>query len=112
MSFKSQIKSELYKRSWEIVLIDSLNEWWEDEHWQIQWKHSFGLKIYVQFLIDTMDASCIRAVTTKNELDNNETIIATLSMSKRKFNTKLAEFISDIEEFRRNNENKNTRQTL
>jgi len=102
MSFKVQIKNELHKNSWDIILIDSLNEWWEDEHWEIQWKHSQGLKIYIQFLIDPMDASRIWEVIAKKELDNNETVITSLPMSKRKFNIKLKGFISEIEKYRKN----------
>jgi len=90
MSFKVQIKNELQKNSWDIILIDSLNEWWEDEHWKIQWKHSQGLKIYIQFLIDPMDASRIWEVIAKKELNNNEAVIASLCMSKRKFNPNYA----------------------
>lgn len=109
MSFKVQIKNELNKKSWDIILIDSLNEWWEDEHWQIQWKHLQGIKIYIQFLIDPMDASRIWEVKAKNEIGNDMAIIASLYMSKRKFNIKLKEFISEIEEFRKSHENKNTK---
>jgi hypothetical protein len=107
MSFKVQIKDELYKNSWNIILIDSINEWWEDEHWQIQWRHSQGFKVYIQFLIDPMDTSRIWEVIAKSEIGNNQTTIASLSMGKRKFDIKLKEFISEIEKFRKNHENKN-----
>ncbi|RBW59240.1 hypothetical protein DS884_05735 [Tenacibaculum sp. E3R01] len=101
MSFKVQVEKQLNIKTWNIILIDSLNEWWEDEHWKMQWKHSQGLEIYIQFLIDPMDASKIWEVIAKKELNNNE-IISSLSMSKRKFDIKLKEFIYQIEEFRKN----------
>lgn len=107
MSFKVQIKNELNKNSWQIILIDSLNEWWEDEHWQIQWRHHQGFKVYIQFLIDPMDASRIWEVIAKSEIGNNQTTIASLSMGKRKFDIKLKEFISEIEKFRKNHDNQN-----
>lgn len=100
MSFKVQIKDELHKYHWNIILVDTLNEWWEDEHWEIQWLHSQGLKMYIQFLVDPMDGSSIWQVTAKKALMNKDTIIASLSISKRKFNIKLNAFISEIENYR------------
>ena len=113
MSFKIQIKNELLKNSWEIILIDSLNEWWEDEHWQIQWKHFQGLKVYIQFLIDPQDISkklilevrVSEKLITNRLLSGNDIEITSLGMAKRKFNLKLKEFISEIEKFRKNYEN-------
>ncbi len=99
MSIKVQIKNELHKNSWDIILKDSLNEWWEDEHWLIQWKHSQGLKIYIQFLIDsqTNDVWLVKAV---NGLEANVPEIASFSIG-RKFQTKLKEFVIEIEKYRK-----------
>lgn len=30
--YKYQIEQELNKKNWEIVLIDTSEEWWDDEH--------------------------------------------------------------------------------
>jgi len=100
MNFKDQIEHELSKQSWGVVLVDTISEWWEDEHWEIQWKHPKGLKLYVQFLVDPMDVSSIWAVIVKNHLENNGITISCLSRSKRKFNIKLKAFVSDIETYR------------
>ena len=118
MSFKVQIENELNKKHWNIILIDSLNEWWEDEHWKIQWKHSKGLEIYIQFLVDPMRSEFIYEVRAIKDLQGarimqeNESEISIISMTKRKFNLKLETFISEIETYRKNHENKNTQQTL
>ena len=106
MNFKSHIKRELHKKSWDIVLVDSLNEWWEDEHWKIQWKHPGGVQIYIQFLIDPMlteniyEVRALKKLEAIRVLDRDSLEISFFSMTKRKFNIKLEEFISDIEDYR------------
>ncbi|UOY08928.1 hypothetical protein L0P88_10425 [Muricauda sp. SCSIO 64092] len=117
MSFKVQIKNELHKKFWNILLVDSVNEWWEDEHWQIQWKHSQGLKIYIQFLIDPLDDSekliweirASKKLIPNRLLSENDVEIVSICMGKRKYSIKLKEFISEIEKFRINYEKKNSK---
>lgn len=102
MTFKQIIKKELTINHWELINIDSLGEWWEDEHWKIQWRHKDGLSIYLQFLIDPMDASIVSEIKALNDLHNGYSEIASLCMSKRKFNSKLEDFIEEIEDYRVN----------
>ncbi|CAL2078040.1 hypothetical protein [Tenacibaculum sp. 190524A05c] len=109
MSFKVQIENELHKNYWKVILIDSLNEWWEDEHWQIQWKYHMGEQIYIQFINDFEDTLRIREINAIRNLNDKNSIITSICMNKRKFNEKLKEFISEIEEYRKSNENKNIR---
>lgn len=111
MNYKEIIIDKFRKKHWEIIEIDNLGEWWEDEHWKIQWKHNNGLILYVQFLVDPMDIPNVWQIQAKLDIEKGSSEIASLSMSKRKFNIKLEEFIVEIENYRKN-ENKNTKQTL
>lgn len=104
MTYKDIIKYELNKNQWELIKIDSLGEWWEEEHWKIQWRHKQGKIIYVQFLKDPMNSSCIWQIRASEDLiyervNNSE--ISSLSISKSKFNIKLSQFIEDLETFRK-----------
>jgi hypothetical protein len=109
MTFKDIIKTELAKKHWELIAIDTLGEWWEDEHWKIQWKHPQGLVLYIHFLIDLQNEAMIGDIEatlamkdTRLALNDHESNIATLSMSKGEFNSKLSEFINNIEKYRTN----------
>lgn len=108
MHFKNILKNELHKNHWEVISTGSINEWWEDEHWELQWRYHGGCIIWIQFLIDPQDASRVWEITAQKKLGEDELILASLSMSKRKFNVKLKEFIGEIEKFRKN-EDKNIR---
>lgn len=111
MSYKKSIKDELSKKHWEVIEIDNLGEWWEDEHWKIQWKHSQGLILYIQFLVDPMNIPNVWQIQAKLDIEKDNSEIASFSISKRKFNIKLEEFLIEIEDYRKN-ENKNTKQTF
>lgn len=111
MNYKENLKRELRKKHWEIIEIDNLGEWWEDEHWKMQWKHMNGLILYIQFLVDPMDIPNVWQIQAKLDIQKNSLEIASLCMSKRKFNIKLEEFLFKIEQYRKD-ENKNTKQTL
>jgi len=44
--FKFQIEQELQKRNWEIVQIDSTEQWWNNEHRKICAKHNEDVCFY------------------------------------------------------------------
>ena len=106
MNFKDQIEYELSKQSWDVVLVDTISKWWEDEHWEIQWKHSKGLKLYIQFLEDiglTDSRYYVRALKSKKDINilfENPSEIVMLCINKRKLDAKLKAFVSDIETYR------------
>ncbi|MEO1031132.1 MAG: hypothetical protein AAFX55_06990 [Bacteroidota bacterium] len=109
MTYKAIIKGELSKNLWELIKIDSLGEWWEEEYWRIQWRHNNGLILFVQFLIDPMDSSSVWEIRASKDLirqriSNSE--ISKLNMSRGKFNVKLSQFIQEIEAYRKNSINK------
>ena len=41
--YKYQIEQELLKENWEIKTINSNSEWWDDEHWIIEYKYDAKL---------------------------------------------------------------------
>lgn len=105
MTYKDIIKKELYKKHWELIAIDIRSVWWEDEHWKIQWKHSNGMLLFIQFFIDPMCNKTVDHIEARLILDNYDSRIASLYMSRGKFNVKLKIFIDTIEKYRRNESN-------
>lgn len=104
--FKYQIEQELHKQNWEIVQINSTEEWWDDEHWKICSKHHPTICFYLCFIVDPLFENdgkqkpriCeIKAVTEfpKNWNDDTHTI-ASLQMQKGNFEQKLGEFMDNI----------------
>ncbi len=106
MSFKLQIVKELQKNDWEIVTVDGNLDWWDDEHWVLKsTKWNYGGNIYIIFILDPMEDNSIYEVkaTTKLPVSWNDdgNLIASISMSKRKFNLKLNEFVQKLNQFRK-----------
>lgn len=110
-NYKSQIEKELVKSDWEITLIDTLDEWWIEEFWEIKSvKRGYPLKLVIIFEVDPMSINngdnsyLIWNIEAFKELPkdkfNKEQSIASLSMTKRKFNVKLDEFMKGINEAR------------
>ncbi|UII24229.1 hypothetical protein [Fulvivirga ligni] len=109
--YKYQIEQELIKRNWEIIEIDSNHEWWDDEHWIIQFKHNSEIKFYLCFVVDPMfegernKGQGIYDIKASTDLltswNDSGTLIASISMTKRKFNIKLQEFILELENFKK-----------
>ena len=102
MIYKDIIKKELVKQKWELVMIDHRSVWWEEEHWKIQWKHSNGLILFLQFFIDPLDG-IVNEIEARSTLDDYESRVASLHMSRGKFNVKLKIFIEEVENFRKTN---------
>ena len=51
---KYQIEQELLKENWEIKTINSNSEWWDDEHWIIEYKYDAKLSFCLCFIVDPM----------------------------------------------------------
>ena len=103
MTYKDIIKNELAKQHWEVLMIDNRSVWWEDEHWKIQWKHSNGLILFIQFFIDPMCDKTVDHIEARLTLDDCDSEVTSLYMSRGKFNVKLNTFINNIENYRRTN---------
>ncbi len=102
MHFKDILENEFTKYNWSIIAKGSINEWYEDEHWVIQWKHKGGIILYVQFLLCPLNhMDYVWGIKVKQTL-NNEKEITYLSKSKRNFLIKVKELVNEVELYRRN----------
>jgi len=109
--YKYQIEQALLKENWEIKTIDSNYEWWDDEHWKIEYKYDSKLTFVLCFIVDPMfegqrkKGQGIYEVKASTEFPKNwnddEHTVASISMTKRKFEVKLNEFIAKIIEFKK-----------
>lgn len=109
--YKYQIEQELLKGNWEIKAIDSNSEWWDDEHWKIEYKYDASLSFFLCFIVDPMFEGQrkkgqgiyeVKASTIfPNNWNDNENEIASISMTKRKFEGKLNLFIEDLMKFQK-----------
>jgi len=109
--YKYQVEQELLKENWEIKTIDSNYEWWDDEHWKIEYKYDSKLTFVLCFIVDPMfegqrkKGQGIYEVKASTEFPKNwnddEHTIASISMTKRKFEVKLNEFIAKIIDFKK-----------
>lgn len=109
--FKFQIEQELSKKNWEIAKIDSNTEWWDDENWLMRFKFDRNVSFYVCFIVDPQfekhgkNGQGIWEVKATKEFprnwNDNESTITSISMSTRKFEIKLKEFIADLEKFKK-----------
>lgn len=110
-NYKQQIEEKLIENNWEIIEIDSSEEWWVDEHWKIKSiKHVARIQIVIVFKVDPLfegnrkkgqGIGEIDALTIfpKDWIDRTNSI-ALLSMTKGKFNIKLEEFLKDLNDYR------------
>ena len=110
--YKYQLEQALLKAGWEIKLIDARSEWWEEEHWVIRAQHHYPeLLLYISFMVDPMPyigkfkRPLIESIEANTVLPvgrlDSEKMVARLSLSKRKFDVKLAEFIERVTLFRK-----------
>ncbi|AWX46184.1 hypothetical protein HME9304_03216 [Flagellimonas maritima] len=109
--YKYQIEQKLLNEDWEIKTMDSNFEWWDDEHWKMEYKYDSKLSFFLCFIVDPMfekprkKGQGIHEVKASTEFpknwNDNEHTIASISMTKRKFEIKLAEFMNDIIEFKK-----------
>jgi hypothetical protein len=116
--YKYQIEQVLLKENWEIKTIDSNYEWWDDEHWKIEYKYESKLSFFLCFIVDPMfegqrkKGQGIYEVKASTEFPKNwnddEHNIVSIKMTKRKFEEKLNEFIAKIIEFKKEKTTANT----
>lgn len=105
-SYKDQIEKCLNQLNWQIVEIGQDDYWWLDEHWKVVYKYDQNIIFYICFIVDPQfymprkKGQGICEVKASKEIptnwNDNDNTIASLWMSKRKFNIKLAEFINEI----------------
>ena len=110
--YKYQLEQALLKAGWEIKLIDARSDWWEAEHWVIRAQHHYPeLLLYMSFMVDPMPdlnrfkKPPIYSIEANTQLPDDRLekgqLVAELSLTKRKFDVKLAEFIEQLTLFRK-----------
>lgn len=105
--YKHQIEQELLNQDFEIIEIGSSKYWWDIEHWKIQLKYNPEISFYICFIVDPLieKSKEIGRILAKTEFPNNwndyENEIASIEMSKMKFDLKLNAFIDMIEDFKK-----------
>jgi hypothetical protein len=112
-TYKQHLLGALIDHGWELIEVnDDNHDWWCDEHWRIRSvRENWGLELLIFFLVDPQWEAPrkkgqgvweIAATTTflKSWLDADGGI-ATLTMSKGKFDIKLGQFIASLNEYRR-----------
>lgn len=109
--YKEQLLSRLVENGWEQMEVIELDEWWADDCWKLRSiRQAWGTELFLTFLIDpqwdgahTGERAPVWAILATAALPqawNTEDRIALLSMSKRKFEPKLAEFVANLSEHR------------
>ncbi len=107
------MEQKLLANHWEIISINTSEEWWDDEHWTIKSiKHPVNPEIVLVFKVDPQFAGVrekgqgiweIDALTKfPDDWTDKTNSIATLNMTKRKFSIKLEEFITSLQDYRIN----------
>ena len=109
--YKLQVEQELLKNNWEIKTIGSNEDWWDDEHWKVYFKYDSKISFYLCYVVDPMfegerkSGQGIYEIKVSTEFPANwnddSNRIASISMTKRKFEIKLEEFITDLEEYKK-----------
>ncbi|MCF7560257.1 hypothetical protein L3X39_06360 [Sabulilitoribacter multivorans] len=108
--YKYQVEQALLKNKWEIKTIGSNEDWWDDEHWKIYYKDELNICLYLCFIVDPMfkgerkSGQGVYEILASTEFPSNwnddSNRIASIRMTKRKFEIKLEEFIKDLERYK------------
>lgn len=109
--FKYQIEQELIRHNWKIIEVGSNEDWWDDEHWKIQLRFDSNISFYLCFIVDPQFDQTRKKgqgiyeimASTKfpKNWNNTDNQINSIDMTKRKFNIKLAEFLEDLNNFKK-----------
>ena len=109
--YKYQIELEIKKHDWEIGSIDTSGEWWDDENWKVEYKYDTQVFFYLNFIVDPQfeksrkKGQGIYEIKASSEFPTNwnddSNKISSISMTKRKFELKLGEFIDELERYKK-----------
>ena len=110
--YKYQIKKELEKRNIEIIELGGNEDWWDDEHWKLRHKYIPNTEFFICFMVDPQfegnrkKGQGIYEIMTSTKFPkswtDNDNSLGSLYLAKRKFNIKLSELMSSIDEFVKN----------
>ena len=110
-TYKKQIERKLIENNWEIVEIDTSNEWWDDEHWKVNSiKKAIDIQIVIIFKVNPHFEGNRKKgqgiweidALTEFPLDWTDKVnmIVSLDMTKGKFDLKLEEFVLGLNTYR------------
>jgi hypothetical protein len=109
--YKYKMLAELQNHGWELSeVIDKDLDWWVDKHWCIKSvRENWGLEIYITFLVDPhwsgnrKKGQGIWKLMASSSLpmswNHESSEIASLSMSKGKFDFKLERFVREVNNY-------------
>ncbi|MEW6211643.1 MAG: hypothetical protein AB1631_24985 [Acidobacteriota bacterium] len=113
-TYKKILLESLIDEDWELIeAFDCNHDWWCDEHWLIRSvRENWGIEVMIFFLVDPMwdtprkKGQGIWAIAATDKFPERwgeaGSRIATLTLSKRRFNQKLVSFLSSLNHYRRN----------
>jgi len=113
MTYKAQLLAALISNGWELVQTETQHpEWWCDQYWVVRSvREMWGMELFIFFLVDPQWEGPRKsgqgvweiAATAQMPSDWLEAArgIATIPMSKRRWDHKLATFISELTDYRR-----------
>ena len=93
--------------------IGSNEDWWDDEHWKIHLRYNPDLSFYLCFIVDPQFDQprkkgqgiyeILASTKFPESWNDHESSIGSISMTKRKFELKLKEFMSNLDNFKNDN---------
>ena len=107
--YKEQLLKKLSNDGWELLEEDDNTDWWLESYWNVKSvKQNYSLAFHVLFLVDPMyvgqnKGSAVWAVGAYKELPSEcplEGSICMMRMMKGKFDEKLGEFVTCVNEYR------------
>ncbi len=110
--YKELLLEKLSLSGWELVEINDNTDWWLEEYWQVKSnQQNWGTQIFVLFLVDPMfegtkKSQAIWAVMATENIPKQRPLgtegIVLMDLVKGKFDSKLEEFTTIINQYRDN----------
>jgi hypothetical protein len=110
--YKELLRQKLLSTGWELIEQDDDTDWWLDEAWRLRsTQQHWGEEVYILFLVDPQyegqkKSTAVWAIMAANGIPAERPIgnegITEMNLQKGKFNQKLEDFVSNINEYRNN----------
>lgn len=111
--YKELLLKKLSDTGWELVQQDTDTEWWLEETWKIKsLQDSWGKELNILFLVDpqydgTNKSQAVWAVMASSKIPKDRPIndegVTQMDLVKGKFDSKLNEFVDNINAYRSKN---------
>ena len=109
------MEQALLKKGWELTEIGKAKDWWDDEHWVVQYTYDPSISFYLCFIVDPQFEDfrkkgqgiyqLLGSTKFPESWNDTSSKISSISMTKRKFNCKLSEFMIELEQFKNTRKN-------